>query len=435
MKFEWNGDDQKYIKLGLTAFVTVVLCILANQVLHQVPLLSEIVRSFFSCLKPIIYGLIFAYLLTPALNMFERLLFRFKRVFRPGDPKSCRIVRGISIVLSWGLMLAIVSVLIKMVVPEIVSSVEGIIGNMPVYVNRLTRWVNHLQILQNNPEVSARLVEQIRSLYKDFNSVVNNFSGVLDKVPEFISNVGDFVGSLSSGVFNAVSGVFNMVIGIIVSIYVMGAKEKFVSQAKKTLYGLAPTGRANATVKLIRSVHQKFGGFFVGKIIDSLIIGVLCSVLLSMFRIPYPVLVGCIIGITNIIPFFGPFIGAIPSAVLILLVNPMKCLYFIIIVIVLQQFDGNILGPKILSNSIGISSFWVMFSILLFGGMFGFWGLICGVPVFAVIYELISDFINSRLKNKNLSTVTADYRDLGYVDAETGEIINKEKEKKNDSEN
>lgn len=428
MKFKWNDDDQKYIKLGLTAFAVVILSIIANQVLHQLPLLTEGVKKFFGCLRPIAYGLVFAYILTPALNLFEKGFFHFgRKLFKKSSPKSRRIVRGASIVLVWGVTLLLLSVLLKMVIPELISSVEGLINNMPMYVNKLTRWIS--QVLKDNPEIRTKLINQIRTYYRDFNSIV-------DSVSELIPNISEFVGNLSNGVFNAVYGVFNFVIGIIVSIYVMGAKENFLSQTKKLVYGLLPVHRANSLSELARSAHRKFGGFFIGKIIDSIIIGVLCFILLTIFKIPYAVLIGFIIGLTNIIPFFGPFIGAVPSALLIFLASPIKCVYFIIIIIVLQQIDGNILGPKILSSSIGISSFWVMFAILVFGGMFGFWGLLCGVPLFAVIYDLVSEFINRRLKDKKLSTVTADYRSVDYINSETGEIINnKGKEDKSVSEN
>lgn len=426
MKLKWDDDDQKYIKLGLTAFVVVILCILANQVLHQLPLLTEGIRALFSCLRPIVFGLVFAYVLSPVLNMFERFMFwlgKFKyteKIFNKCSKGGRRIVRGTAVVLTWGLAFLMAVFLVQAVVPEIISSIEGIISNMPVYVNKLTRWVS--DILKDNPEISSRLINQIRTFYKDFNSVI-------DSVSEVIPNLSEFVTNLSNGVFNAVSGFFDLIIGIIVSIYVLASREKFISQGKKLVYSILSAKHANSIAELFRAAHVKFGGFFLGKIIDSIVIGVICYIMLRIFSIPYAVLVSFVVGVTNIIPFFGPFIGAIPCAVIILLADPVKCLYFIIIIIVLQQVDGNILGPKILSTSIGLSSFWVMFSILVFGGVFGFWGLICGVPMFAVIYDLVSAMVNRRLEAKNLSTNTADYQHLDYVDEETGEIINlKEKD-------
>ncbi|MCH5187883.1 MAG: AI-2E family transporter [Oscillospiraceae bacterium] len=442
MNFKWNGDDQKYIKLGLTAFTVVVMSILANQVLHQLPLLTEGVKTFLSCLRPIIYGLVFAYLLTPAVKLFEGLLYppcrmaggelnKLIRKVKPSktddgkkiDEKSLRIARGISIVLTWGLAVMFIAVLVKMVVPEVMNSVVNVKDNMPFYVFKFRRWIS--DIMEGNPEIRDWVMAQISNLYSEFNSLMDRLPDIMESLSGVFSNLSDFVGSLSTGVFSAVYGLFNVVIGVIVSIYVMGARETFIAQAKKVVYAVFPVRRANDLANVARLTHVKFGNFFVGKIIDSIIIGLLCFVLVSIFRIPYAVLISFIVGVTNIIPFFGPFIGAVPGAVLLILTDPLRCLYFLIIVVVLQQFDGNILGPKILGNSIGISSFWIMFSILVFGGMFGFWGLLCGVPLFAVIYELISDFVNNRLRSKKFSTVTDDYCDLNYIDAETGQAVNK----------
>lgn len=420
MKFKWNDDDQKYIKLALTAFAVVILSILANQVLHQLPLLTEGVKKLFGCLRPIIYGMVFAYLLSPLLNFTEKALgFLFKKLGIP-EQKTQKHVRMVSVLLSWGITFVFAAVLVKMVVPELKSSVNGIITNMPVYVNKITRWVSDL--LKDNPEIRTKLVIQIRELYSDINSL-------LDSVYEIIPNIGSWVGNVSNGVFNVVYVVFHIVIGVIISIYILNSKEKFIAQTKKIMYSVFSVDNANSLAEFARSAHRKFGGFFLGNIIDSIIIGILCGVLLAIFRIPYAVLIGFIVGITNIIPFFGPFIGAIPSAILVLLAEPIKCVYFVIIIIVLQQFDGNILGPKILSNSIGISSFWIMFSILVFGGLFGFWGLLCGVPLFAVIYDVVSNSVKHKLERKNLSGKTADYDGLKNIDPETGEMIKlKEKE-------
>ena len=169
-------------------------------------------------------------------------------------------------------------------------------------------------------------------------------------------------------------------------------------------------------MKEARYIHKVFGGFIIGKIVDSIIIGILCFLGLSVMNMPYTLLVSVIVGVTNVIPFFGPFIGAIPSALLILLVSPIQCLYFLIFILVLQQFDGNILGPKILGDTTGISSFWVLFSILLFGGLLGFVGMIVGVPIFAVFYRLLGDFINGLLEKKDLPVQTSQYDNLETVE-------------------
>ncbi len=431
MKFHWKDDDQKYIKLGLTAFAVVVLSILANQVLHQLPILTVGVRKLLDCLSPILYGCLFAYLLTPLLNIIEKQLYKLNnRFFKKDSVHSKRIIRGVCVVITWGLTLAVISVLIKMVIPELISSVNGIISNMPNYVNKLTAWVGAL--LKDNPDISNKLIAQIRTLFGDLNTLISSLSDIIPNM----SQISVFIGNVSSGVFSAVSQIFNLVVGIIVSIYIMSAKERFISQSKKLLYSIFPAGNGNRIVRIVRMAHVKFGGFFVGKILDSIVIGILCFILLSIFKIPFSVLISFVVGLTNIIPFFGPIIGAIPSSIILLLANPIKCLYFIIIIIVLQQLDGNVIGPKIIGSSTGLSSFWVMFAILVFGGMFGFWGLLCGVPLFAVIYDLVSELINHRLKNKSLPTDTFDYRTLDYIDDKSSKLVHfKEEDNKDVSEN
>ncbi len=411
MKLKWNNDDQKYIKLGLTLFGVVVLSILAYQVLQQIPILTVGVKKLFDCLRPILYGLAFAYVLIPCLNLFENLA---AKIFKNPSRRGRRIIRMVCVLITWGLTLSLLSALVMLVVPELANSVEGIINNTSIQVNRLIQWIT--KILKDNPEIRRNIVGQIRNLYKDFNSIMSNISNLMEMIPD----TGTFVANLSNGVISAVSTLFHFLIGLIVSIYVMGSKEQFIAQTKKLVYGLFPAHTANGIIGVTRSAHQKFGGFFIGKIIDSIVIGILCFILLSIFRIPYAVLVSFVVGVTNIIPFFGPFIGAIPCAVIIILSSPLKCLYFIIIIIVLQQVDGNILGPKILSSSIGLSSFWVMFAILVFGGLFGFWGLICGVPLFAVIYELISELINKKLHERAMPTDTRIYETLDHVDPDSG---------------
>ena len=219
-----------------------------------------------------------------------------------------------------------------------------------------------------------------------------------------------------TGVVNIVNLVKNTLIGIIVMLYLLNIKDTLTAQSKKIIYSLFPLPAANEIIEKWRYIHKVFGGFIIGKLVDSLIIGILTFVWLSIIKMPYTVLISVIVGVTNIIPFFGPFIGAIPSALLVLLVSPKKCLWFLLSILVIQQLDGNIIGPKILGNSTGISSFWVLFSILFFGGVLGPVGMIIGVPTFAVIYRLTAEWVNKRLKKKELSTITDDYGVLDHID-------------------
>ena len=215
----------------------------------------------------------------------------------------------------------------------------------------------------------------------------------------------------------------NILIGVIVSIYVLKDKEKLAAQSKRLLYSLCSVKKANSVIAVTRLTNDKFGRFITGTIFDSITVSVLCFIILTVFRIPYTALVSVIIGVTNVIPFFGPFIGSIPSALLILLAEPIKGLTFIIIITALQQFDGNILSPRIIGSSTGVSSFWVMFSILVGSGLFGFWGILCGVPVFAVIYAIVSKFCRRSLEARGLDYSTEDFKNIDHFDDKTEKPI------------
>ncbi len=233
----------------------------------------------------------------------------------------------------------------------------------------------------------------------------------------------DLIASFTLGVIEVFGAFFNFLVGIVVSVYLLNSKDLFCAQFKKILYAFVPAKSANEFISTVRRAHKIFGGFVTGKLLDSLIIGMLCFIVMTIFNWPYAMLISVIIAVTNIIPFFGPFIGGIPSALLILMVEPITSLYFGIFVLILQQFDGNILGPKILGDSTGLSSFWVIFSLLVFGGFFGFVGMAIGVPTFAVFYTLITDKIYNSLEKKKLPTDTQKFEGMEYLSEDTNEII------------
>ena len=245
--------------------------------------------------------------------------------------------------------------------------------------------------------------------------------------------VNSFILSASKGVLGMLKSLYNLIIGLIISLYILSGKEKFASQAKKICYALFDRPAANQVIRACRFTNKTFIGFLGGKIIDSAIIGVLCFFGTSILKIPYAVLISVIVGVTNIIPFFGPYIGAIPSALLVLMINPGKCIPFILFVLALQQLDGNVIGPKILGESTGLSGFWVIFSITFFGGLWGVAGMVVGVPLFAVLYAGISYMINRFLAQKALSTNTLDYEKLDYIDEEKEYVPLKKTELLNNS--
>lgn len=396
-----------YIYWGLTALAVIALCITFTFILTRFQVIKAGLKTFIGILMPIIYGAVLAYLLLPIYNRSRRLL----EVYVARGVKTEKTVRGLAkagaTVVSLIVLFVIVAGLFWMVIPQIYTSIMTLQEGMGENINNLALWLQKL--LEDNPSLEHNVIP----IYEE---VTNQLETWLKT--SLVPNMSTVISGLSSGFFSVVMALKNILIGVIVMVYLLNIKETLSAQGKKIIYGALPLHVANQVIKEIRFIHKVFGGFITGKLLDSLIIGIICFGCLNLMKMPYVLLVSVIIGVTNVIPFFGPFIGAVPSAFLILLVSPMKCLYFLIFILLLQQFDGNILGPKILGQSTGLPSFWVLFSILLFGGLFGFVGMIIAVPTFAVGYSMLSGLVNQALKKKNLSSNTNDYRELKHIDEE-----------------
>lgn len=401
-----NQKFYHYICWGVTAFLVIAASIAFCFVLLKFKAIEEAFSMLLDILAPVIYGAVMAYLLSP---VFNRCVLKTEPVFTKwtkNEKQGMALAKAVATLASLVVLAAIVVGLFSMLIPEVINSIQTAVNSLPENMRNLSLWVSHT--LENNPEAEQMAITALDRMYGWARGVLEPN---LDKILGIIGNV-------SSGVISVLIWFKNILIGLIVMIYMLNIKDQFVAMAKKITYGIFSVAWANRLIKETRFIHKVFGGFIIGKIVDSLIIGVLCFVCLSFMKMPYTLLVSVIVGVTNIIPFFGPFIGAVPSAFLILLVSPVQCLYFLIFILLLQQFDGNILGPKILGDSTGISSFWVLFSILLFGGLLGFAGMIIGVPAFAVIYRLVGDIINEQLRRKKLSVRTRDYKDLDYVEVQ-----------------
>jgi len=308
--------------------------------------------------------------------------------------------------LSLLLFCLIIYALVAMLVPQVINSILLLVEAMPGYIQTVSDWIEKL--VQDNP-VMLSYVEQYSA---DIMESVQNFAKV-----HLLPNINNIISGVSASLWTMVTMVKNLGIGLIVAVYLLNSRKIFRRQTKLVIHALLPykeyppkknekpvEQRADWVIRELHILNDYLGGFIKGKLLDSLIIGVICMVFTACTNMPYAVLVSVVIGVTNIIPFFGPFIGAIPSAILILMVSPIQCVYFVIFVIILQQFDGNILGPKILGNTTNLSSFWVLFAILLFGGVFGIVGMVIGVPVFAFIYQLIREWVLDRLEEQKLQT-------------------------------
>lgn len=361
----------------------------------------EAISGFFNtlgeALAPFAYGLAFAFLVMPVYKKLNKKL-----------PKA------ICSAICLAILIVVIALLAFLIIPQFIDSVSMIIGKFPAYMDALDSLVGN--VFANNPG----LAETIQKHYSNVgDSVISWAAG------ELLPNLTGYLSSITSGVWSLIIALKNILIGFIVMVYFLNMKDTTKARAKKCVYGLLPLDKANLFLEDCRFTYDVFSNFLVGKIIDSAIIGILTFIVISIFRIPYAPLISIIVGVTNIIPFFGPFIGAIPCALLLLADSPLNCLIFCIIILVIQQLDGNIIGPRILGERTGVASFWVLFSILLFGGLFGFVGMIIAVPTFAVIYRIVKRNIVKMLNKKQLSTDTKDYGDLKRIDEDTKEYINK----------
>ena len=388
--------EKKYISWGIVAIVVICVCTSFVYVLFNHQKVLSGMSNLWKILMPVIDGIVLAYLITPILNFIENNFIRklFDKLQIKESPKKQKRIRFISIIIALIFVIFIVTLFFRMIIPQLLLSVQSIIFQFPMYINNLYVWVTNLLI--KNPEL-----EDV------FNQLYNHYSANLTQFlqEDILPRANTLLKTLSLSVFSVLKALWNFVIGFIISIYMLSSKETFCRQARELAYACFEKTRALAVIKSVRFVHKTFIGFLGGKIVDSAIIGVICFICTSIIGTPYGVLISCIVGVTNVIPFFGPYIGAIPSALLVLMVNPRQCLYFVIMILILQQVDGNIIGPKILGDSTGLSSFWVIFSITLFGGLFGVLGMIIGVPVFAVIYTAVKYWVRDRLKKAALNSM------------------------------
>lgn len=407
--------QNQYFRVAVSAWLVIVMSILCFFTFYKLDTIKEILGQLSSILRPFTFGFVVAYLLLPIFNTLVRKTNPwFSRVIR--NPKKAKSFNKLFCsLISVTFFLLIVVALLSMVLPQLAESVMGLLEKLPEYLNRTEEWLT-VHLFSNNPILEGN----VQQLYASVSSSLMEWANT-QLVPQLLEVMrGNFVGSFVS---NTISFLKTVLVGFISAVYMLNSKDTFSAQGKKLIYSMFHTDTANVILENIRFVHKVFGGFITGKLLDSLIIGLITFFAMSILQMPYVLLISVIIGVTNIIPFFGPFIGAIPSTLLIILVSPLQGVYFVIFILILQQFDGNILGPKILGDSTGLASFWVMFAILLFGGMFGFAGMVVGVPLFAVIYSAVSGLVNRSLGKKKLSVQTADYITLDHIDAESGEMI------------
>lgn len=375
----------KYFKWGLTAFLVIVASMFFYIIVGNIGTYIKWIGALLKILTSLVIGLVIAYVLHPIVGFFEKKVFKNVK----NDTKR----RNYSIATTFILAFVILVTIISIIIPQVLQSVISLINNTDVYVEEVTEFIK--KIISDGGDVEK------------YNDVINSFantlkSSVLPMAQKALTNI-------SSGVVGIFSGVINIVVGIVFAVYILANTRNFGGGIRKTLYAFFNVEKVNAFIDEVKHVNDIFLKFMVGKVTDSSIVA-LCTFLFMLILAPkYAILVAIIIGLTDLIPYFGPYIGTIPSALLLAILDPIKAIIFVLFIICLQQIDSNLITPRIQSNAVGLPSFWVLFAIMLFGGLFKVVGLLIGVPCFTIIYEIVSDLIKDKLKKKNLPVDTEYY--------------------------
>ncbi len=394
MKLDFN---KKYTTIAFYALIVIALSVLLVFAFVNMSFVTGALSALLKIFYPIIYGLVLAYLINPIYKV------AYDKVFSGiGRKKSkTKLRRALSIVCTYVFVFAIVAGFVAIIVPQIVTSYMSLQEQVKKYIVDASDWVN--EIISSSGIFEGRFDI---SKYFNVSDLTDYLQKILTNSYSAVTTLTPYVISILSGIF---TGALNWIVGLIISIYLLSSKDVLSAQLEKTVYALMKKNRARSMIDFAKETDQTFGRFILGKIFDSLIIGVLTFIVMSIVGIPYSPLVSLIIGVTNIIPFFGPFIGAIPSVFIVLIAEPKMAFWTLLIIIVIQQLDGNIIGPKIIGNTTGVSSLWIVVSIIVFGGIFGVVGMIAAVPVFAIFYKHFKNYVERKLDEKGMSTNTVDY--------------------------
>ncbi len=381
--FNKRNKDYNYIKIFFAVFAAIVCSIIVYFLFSKLGYITAILKKILKILAPVFIGILFAYLFYPIVNIFEKYFNKNEKI-----KNKNKLGRVIGIVITYLLLIAFIIIFIRFFIPNLLESLNIMIKNIPKYLENVFGFIK--KICENN-NINPKFIDSYRS---NINNAIRN---------SVVPNLDIIINNLATGITSVIKWVINIIVSIIISIYLIYDKELFSEGIDRMLKTYCSPKVYEEIINIAKYIYKVLGGFMVARLIDSLIIGIITFVVLILFKIPYAFLISIIVGITNIIPFFGPFIGAIPSIILLLMISPAKALEFGIIILIIQQFDGNVLGPKLIGDKIGLKSFWVLFAILLFGGLFGFWGMLFSVPLFACLSEFIKHRLEKREEyNKHL---------------------------------
>ena len=407
-------ENRRYLELLVA---TIIILLFFVMLMIRADELAKGLGRLIDVLKPFIYGFVIAYLLKPVVDAVEKAVKDIiEKLFR----KKVEGCRGVSIAITFVILVVVITLMFCAIIPGLITSIKVLIVKVPRSLREFEYWLTALIGEGLGNDLVSSLTGTIENAYEHIYESIQKF--LLPNLENIVSQV--------AGGFGGMLGVLkNVIIGCVVAIYMLASWEKFGAQARIMLYGLVSEKPADWIYNELKLTNRLFGGFISGKLVDSAIIGVICFVVCALLNMPYALLVSVIVGITNIIPFFGPYLGAVPSAILILTESPYKCVIFIVFIIILQQIDGNVIGPKILGDKVGVSSFWILFAILFFGSYWGVIGMIVGVPLFGVIYDLMKRIINFGLTKHGREDMMEDYNREFQTDSK--EDKDKEEKKKN----
>jgi len=384
---------RRYINISLAVFTAIAMSLVLFFVLYRLQYIGDAVKKLTDILAPFVYGGVVAYLLRPLCNTYESF---FTDVLpKKFKPMANALAVGLSLVTG----ILVVYTLIIMIAPQLYESLLSLWKSLPSKINQFITWAT--AVFGEDEELLHLFNTSYQALYQELELWLQN---------TVIPRVTSLMGELGSSVLRILNFLYDLLIGLIVAVYLLGSRKKFARQSVLLVRSMLKPRWADLFLEEVKFVDRMFGGFIDGKLVDSAIMGVLCYIGCLIFKFPNALLISAFVGITNVIPFFGPFIGAIPSIFLILIEDPMKAVWFGLFILALQQLDGNVIGPAILGDRTGLSSFWVLFTIILFGGLFGIVGMIIAVPLFAVIYDTIKKLVRRGLFQKEQSVLWEQYK-------------------------
>lgn len=405
----------RYVKFSISIFAAGTGLLLLYYLLYSTDDVKNIIATVNGILTPFYLGIIMAYLLCPIYNGTLKLVYKYRKNRAKSPVRGYKTARFVASLVSFAVLVTVLAGFFMLIIPELINSIIGLVADAPSYIDNITAWVE--DNIVENPALAALIEGRLENAYTMILDWGQN---------NLLPGAETLLLRISEGILGTVGAVVDLLVAFIICLYVLNSKEIFLAQAKKIVLAVCSPKRSSELFEFADICHDTFGGFISGKIIDSIMVGILCFITMSILNLPFALLISVVVGITDVIPFFGPFIGAVPSGILLLFIDPWAAVKFAILILVLQQIDGNIIAPKILGKTTKLASFWVLFAIIVGGGLFGLLGMILGVPTMAVIYIYLARHINGRLSKRNLSTMTEAYENFEKYQIDKEDIFGKE---------